>query len=169
MLRVTATKESVDSITSLINFLANLPNRVGPRQKRSIRDGVVRGFQYNFTHQAEGDGAPWASLAPMTRAQRKKLGYAEARPILVRSGEYRSSFVDLDNPSHFSEEGALPGGGLYFEEASEDWRVSILEPGIDEPVEIPPRPVTILSNESEDRLGSIIDFIWQQLDSQYVR
>jgi len=53
--------------------------------------------------EAEGPRNEWAALAEYTQAERARLGYGPNRPILVREGTYRGSFIDTDSPYYVSE------------------------------------------------------------------
>jgi hypothetical protein len=74
----------------------------------------------------------------------------------VRSGNYRRSFTDADDPDHISEEEI--GGGLWrLSEGSADYRGGLLEFGNER---TPPRPVTILGKAGEGRLETMLEQVF---------
>lgn len=108
--------------------------------RRAIRDG----FQENFDTESAG-GARWASLTPSTAADRRRQGYGPYHPILVRSGDYRSSFVDPTNPDHISKIERRSERLLIFE-GSDDFRILWHEKGTRN---MPARPALRISKGSE--------------------
>lgn len=145
------TPEARRAIDNLIEFMDSI-RRPNPLINGRVGDAVRQGFASNFLLQRSGDGRPWAPLSPFTILQRQKLGYG-ARPILVRSGDYRRSFTLGNHPEHHSEVTRTRDGWIQ-EEGSDDERVPDLEGGT---ARIPARPVTILSRRSEDDIGDTLD------------
>lgn len=149
-----------DDLDKLIRRIAN----PGPRQTRSIGDAIRRGFQDNFTTEGSASGQPWRPLAQQTIQQRIELGFAGEHPILVRTGRYRASFVQLGAPGQY-ESIRRTGGSLIVEEGSDDERADDLGLGT---FRIPPRPVTELGPRSEKRIMDTIDFMIDQLEREVI-
>lgn len=146
----------------LDRLIAKITNP-GPRQRKSISDAIRQRFQENFTRQGSGAG-PWAALRPVTVAQRIALGYPGQRPILVRSGRYRASFVQRGAPGHY--ESIQSGGGrLIIDVGSDDERAEELELGT---ANMAARPVTILDGTQEARLFDVIEFMIGQIENETV-
>lgn len=145
---------------ALIDHAQNGVNRIGVGERRMIADQVRRGFQDNFTRQRAGDGAPWAALALVTQAERRRKGFAGARPILVRTGEYRAALVNPNHPLHYSKHGPLVAG-LYLEEGAEGRLVTYHEGGTRR---MPARPATALGKAARERIGRTIDDVLQRVE-----
>lgn len=165
MIRLIAREEDVRLARRQAEFFERLPQLIGSRQRRAVQSAVARGFQRNFSSQSGGTGRPWEPLALITQAERRRQGYAGARPILVRSGRYRDSLVNPDSPDHFSEV-TQTATGIVFEEGSNSELVNFHEGGSRF---YPPRPATELSQGSEDELGRVLDWIVESLERQYAR
>lgn len=138
-------------------------SRPGNGQTRMIADGIRQRFQENFTRQGSGAGR-WAPLAPATRLDRQRRGYAGSSPILVRSGDYRQSFVGRGGDNH--ERIWQSTVGLTVEVGSNDRRGSWLERGTSK---MPARPVTLFDDGQENALTQIIDYVVGQIESQFWR
>lgn len=138
-------------------------SRPGNGQTRMIADGIRQQFAANFTRQGSGAGS-WALLASSTQLQRRQQGYAGNRPILVRSGDYRKSFVDRGGDNHESIQ--TTGFGLVIDVGSNDRRAPWLERGTSR---MPARPVALLDDGQVDNLTRIIDFVVGQIESQFWR
>lgn len=160
---------------------------------RARFEAVVRqGFDYNF--EVEGSAAgPWQDLAEMTQTEREQMllegsaglvpGFSPTHPILQRTGKYRRSWAEADDPDalvilerqsqntlfmHIGSEdprvAKLSGGGtvdVFAALASEGVSMSqdvFAEFGV-EPQHpwggIPPRPVHHLFDQFEDALGEL--------------
>jgi hypothetical protein len=104
--------------------LANPPAALADMVADVIRDG----FAANFEAERAGNGAPWATLAARTQAERRRLGFPPEHPILVRTGDYRRSFVDRNNPDHI-EESTTAGDRWTLAVGSQDYRVAWHERG----------------------------------------
>lgn len=68
-----------------------------PGTLRQVEDVVRQGFDGVFARQGSRRGA-WSPLLPTTQRDRMRRGYLPTRPILIRSGSLRNSFV---NRGHF--------------------------------------------------------------------
>ena len=83
--------------------------------------------------------------------------------MLVRTGQYKGSWVNKNHPLHYHED-FLWWGEFHMIEGSKDPRVNRLSGG-DVGDNLPPRPVAILETESFDRLDSmIIEIIEDSVD-----
>lgn len=113
-----------------------------------IEDRVRREFEYNFDNQ--GSFAPWRSLAPPTMRDRARRGYHPARPILERTGSYRTSWVDNNvGASEFR----LTPRGWQLSVGSDHWLAHWHERGTRH---MPARPVAHLGRTSLMRLDRVI-------------
>lgn len=62
---------------------------------RSQAHGIARNiFGQNFTSEGRRLGKKWQPLATRTREDRRRLGYGEAGPILVRKGSLKSKVLN---------------------------------------------------------------------------
>lgn len=138
-------------------------SRPGNRQTRMIADGIRQKFAENFTRQGDGNGS-WARLAPSTILQRRSLGYAGERPILVRSGSYRSSFTERSGNNHESIQAT--GFGLTIDVGSNDRRAIFHERG---GARLPQRSVTMLGDNQEDHLMRLVDFVVGEIEKSVWR
>jgi hypothetical protein len=128
----------------------------GAANVAKVAGAVRQGLQENFTIEGAASGARWAPLAARTVKQRRKLGFAGAHMILVRTGGYRASFGQPGAPGHVSEF-AASGGRWTWREGSEDYRAKWHELGTPK---MPARPVTrAISTAAENRIQSTFDFI----------
>lgn len=107
------TKDKFDDLERLIDRIVNMGNA----EKRKIAGGVTKAFQENFSTEGAASGNPWRPLAPRTVATRRLLDWPGSRPILKRSGNYESSFVNSSNGNHI-EEITRSGSGLIFDVGS---------------------------------------------------
>jgi len=148
------TKDTFDDAERLIDRIT----RPGNGNSRKLADGIRQQFQANFTRQGSGAGA-WAPLAPATVAQRRAQGYAGQRPILVRSGDYRRSFLERGGDNH--ERIWQSAVGLSVEVGSDDYRARELELGTSR---IPARPVTILDDNQDESLVRLIDYMVNEIE-----
>ena len=146
----------LDDLTRFIERIAN-PT---PQFTASIEDAVRVGFAANFASESAG-GAPWESLAFETMLDRAVHGFPAAHPILVRTGDYRASFVDRQNPDAYSEY-VVTGDGWTLEIGSSDSRVQDLEGGTQR---IPARPATMLSSDAENNVFATIERLISQLEN----
>lgn len=153
------TDAKFDDLERLIDKIS----RPGNGQTRAIVDGIRQRFQENFTRQGSGAGR-WAPLAPSTQLQRRAQGFAGGSPVLVRSGNYRQSFVGRGGDSY--ERVWQSSEGLTIEAGSNDRRGPWLERGTSR---MPPRPVTLLDDGQENQLATLIDFVIDQIERQFWR
>lgn len=143
----------------IAEFISRIDELIAPGQDaiRPIQQTIRAGFAFNFAAE-RGDDRPWAPLAPYTMRERRSLGFPPDHPILVRTGQYRSSFVDEGHPAHVSEWTA--GAGRWtIEEGSTDERADHLEFGT---WRIPARPVTLLGRSGEDMLITTLELLFDQ-------
>lgn len=148
-----------DDVVRLIDRIT----RPGNRQIRSIQDAARRGFQDNFTRQRSGNG-PWPALAPFTVEERRQLGFPGRRPILVRTGNLRSTYVNPNDPDHYSSVRQSPIG-LLIEEGSADEDAIFHERG---GPHLPQRSVTLLGNSAESRIFDTVQLMIDQIEREVV-
>lgn len=149
MIDLTLTNPAVlDDLTRFIDRLANPP----PSATKPVEEAVRMGFAANFASESAGDAA-WDELAFDTILDRIVQGFPGQHPILVRTGDYRSSFVDSGNGDALYEFLNM-GDGWVMEVGSSDSRVEELEGGTRR---IPARLVTILSDASENNVFAALE------------
>lgn len=137
--------------------------RPGNRQIRSIQGAVRQSFQEQFTRQSSGNG-PWPALAPRTVQERQRLGFPGRRPILVRTGALRSSFVNSGDSDHYSSVRQSPLG-LLVEEGSENEYAIHHERG---GPHLPQRSVTLMGESGERRIFDVVELMIGQLEREVV-
>ena len=115
---------------------------------RPVQQAIRDGFADNFTHERSRGGV-WPALAASTARDRERKGYGAYHPILVRTGDYRDSFVNAANPDHVSKI-ERRSGSLRIYEGSNDYRVIWHELGTRF---MPARPVLPLSSSAEQNLA----------------
>mgnify|MGYP006969396131 FL=1 len=153
-----------NAIADDLDRLIDRISRPGPRQTRHIADAIRQQFAENFTRQGSGAGQ-WARLAPSTIAQRRRLGFAGQRPILVRTGRYRASFTQRGAANHY-ETVQYRGGYTTIDVGSDDERGEWLERGTRR---MPARPVTLLGDDQSDNIMRVIDFVVRSLEREAIR
>jgi hypothetical protein len=156
-----ADPRSLAVVQELVDALERT-SRPGSRQRRAVADAVRQGLHDNFLRQASGDGPGWAPLALSTILDRQRQGYPGTRPILVRSGSYRAHFIERDDPGHV-EEFRQGSGGWSLEvgpDEGADPRVIFHEEGT---VFMPARPASMLSRSSEERIGNVLDWVYDAI------
>lgn len=151
LLPTEASRRNLDRFLDLADALS-APTR---EDMQPIQEVIRVNFAANFASES-GDDARWAPLALRTIRERISLGYPGNHPILIRSGEYRRSFVEGDHPRHFSRAEAA-GGRWLIEEGSTDKRAGTLEFGYGP---VPPRPVTLPGKRGEQRIETVIDLVF---------
>lgn len=153
------TNAKFDDLERLIDKIS----RPGNGQTRMISDGIRQRFQENFTRQASGVGN-WAPLRPATVIDRQRKGYAGNRPILVRTGALRKSFVERGGDNY--ERIWQSPLGLTVEVGSDDPRAIFHERGT---ANMAARPVTLLDDAQDDGLFRLLDFVVDQIERQFWR
>ena len=156
MIRLQPTPATSEKIAHLLRRMDAL-RQPAPADYAPIQEAIRLGFAMNFDAE-QGDDRPWFPLAKRTEDQREALGYPRAHPILVRSGDYRRSFTDADDPDHISEE-EITAGLWRLSEGSADYRGDQLEFGNER---TPPRPVTILGRRGEGRLDTVLEYVFSE-------
>lgn len=151
MIRLVATAESRNA--SELGDILRRMRQPDAEVSEGLGEAVRQGFAENFAGERAGTGKAWNPLAPSTVRERLRLGFPGEHPILVRTGQYRESFLSRSAGDHLHRL-QVAAGGWTLEEGSTDYRVPWLEGGT---VTIPERPVTILSREAKDRLGDFLD------------
>lgn len=167
-----------DDLERLIDKIA----RMGGGESRKIADGVRQAFQENFSTEGAASGAPWKSLASRTAATRQKLGWPSQRPILVRTGKYRRSFVQSGG-DHI-EQISSSGSGTTIDVGSQlasrihERGGTVTIPHMQEArggefknvgggrAFVPKRSVLELGDQQEERLVRLIDFVVNQIEKR---
>ena len=170
------TNAKFDELERLIDKIA----RPGAGETRKIADGVRQAFQENFSTEGRASGEPWKALAPRTVATRQKLGWSPRRPILVRTGKYRASFVQRGG-QHI-ESITTSGVGLQIDVGSQlanriherggvtsipslqEGRSGWMHVGGAKNVFVPKRSVLELGDAQEAKLERIIDYVIEQIE-----
>lgn len=170
------TNARFDDLERLIDKIA----RMGSGESRKIADGVRQAFQENFSTEGAASGKKWAPLSSITVATRRKLGWSPRRPILVRTGKYRRSFVRTGG-EHI-EQISTSGFGTTIDVGSQlanrihelggvtnipSWqegRRGWMHVGGATDVFVPQRSVLDLGDRQEDKLERIIDFVIEQIE-----
>lgn len=159
MIILTATEKSRQDVEELAAFFEGLGSPTVYMQQE-VGNIVRRLFGEHF--DAEGiPGAPWAELEDWTKDEREFFGFGRAHPILERTGKYRSSFTDFFSADNIQELTTRPTGWT-LELGSDDWRVTELEGGRTDPTKMEARPVTLLGESEESRIGDVLDRLFQQ-------
>ena len=155
MIRLTPTP---DSTRTLQDFFDRIDAALAPpaAELEPIRDQIRAGFARNFADEASAAG-PWAPLSRWTVLERTRLGFGPRHPILVRTGDYRASWLDPENPDHVSETRSQ-AGMIEIAEGSQDERADVLEAGS---ALVPPRPVAPLQTPDlyliEETITAMLD------------
>lgn len=137
-----------------LDKLARIPIRFEDRDIIPIQMGIVAGFAQNFDEEASG-GFPWPPLARRTLEERDIEGFPyPEHPMLVRTGRYRRSWVNLHDHLHFHRH-FVSWDSLFIEEGSSDPRVPTLSGG-DWMHSVPERPVEELDDAAINRLDIVI-------------
>ena len=122
------------------------------QQLQPVQEAIRAGFAENFDTESAG-GRPWAQLALSTVIERVLLGYPGEHPILQRSGNYRSTFVDGGNAEHISDIDYQAGMTSVFEGSANEM-VPWHEDGNDK---LPARPVLVMSSDAIDNVSNSIN------------
>lgn len=132
--------------------------RPQPSLVLEVQRAIVAEFANNFESESAG-GSRWSALAESTIIDRLQGGYG-AGPILHRSGDYESSWMDPGNPDHVSDVQALAGGWV-LEEGSQHRLAGFHEEGTNR---MPARSVSDIGSGGEERLRQAVDdFILRSL------
>jgi phage gpG-like protein len=175
------TDAKFDELERLIDRIT----RPGNSNLRKISDGVRRAFQENFTTEGAASGAPWRPLAPRTVATRQQLGWPSRRPVLVRTGRYRRSFVQPggDHIEQISS-GSLgttidvgselanrihERGGTTSIPSWQQGRSGWMHVGGGRNVFVPKRSVLGLGDRQEERLYRLLDYVIDHTERQFWR
>lgn len=76
--------------------------RLDDRSLEEIQFAIRAGLAENFDRERAG-GQRWAALAPSTVADRIRQGYGGAHPILRRSDDLATSYLDPEHSQHVSD------------------------------------------------------------------
>lgn len=144
------TAETQRDFAARIKAMVDL-TRPTPALTAIIQRAVLDGFEENFASESAG-GVRWAALSAWTIRERLSQGYGEG-PILVRSGDYRASWINEGHPHHVHEV-MDTGMGWTVLEGSEHPKAEKLEGGDGR---TPARPVAVLSAQAQDHLRREID------------
>lgn len=150
---------SDESRRDLADFLRRLDDLGNPSSAAvaSVQTAIRAGFAAMFDSEGAAGAAPWAELAEATKRERQRLGFPPAHPILLRTGDYRASFVNEGHADHVSEWSA-DGGVWRIAEGSRDYRAKYHEPGGDI---IPQRSVTRLGAGLEAQIGAALNDLFR--------
>lgn len=160
MIRLELQGDPVENLDRLLRRIAN----PGRGEVEKVADVVRQGYQGVFTNQGGASGA-WRALAPMTVIDRIEKGFAGNRPILVRTGRLRASFVQRGATDHVDDY-STTSEGWELEVGSNDERSHDLHFGTRR---IPARPIVDLSPEAEERIASVIDFVIGEMTKRELR
>lgn len=160
-LQPSANNDAFDGVAHLLDRLKNLSNS----DQANVSGAIRAGFKDNFNNEQAGDEAPWLSLSPFTIKHRRSRGFGPS-PILVQTGKYRDSFVRR-GASGSVERFRSTSKGWTLEAGSDDERVGTLEFGGTNSTGrfVPPRPVSFLGPQSEDRIFDMLDSIVDRIIS----
>ena len=143
----------------MLDWFDNLPLE-GPGQANvdAIADSVQEGFAAAFQNEGSGSGT-WAALRPRTVKDRLRRGFPGEHPILVRTGLYRSRWIERGSVDHVQEFQPTQIG-WFLRVGSQDYRAKWHEEGT---ARMPARPVRDLRDEDVDRIGRTIDWVMEQI------
>jgi hypothetical protein len=140
----------IEGIKELIERMA----KPGTQDLMRVEQAVRYGFAGNFARQGAGDSPPWAPLAPRTQRERQRAGYNPNRPILVRSGLYRTSWLSL-SPNGFRNMD-YRADGWTMSVGSGDYRVDWLNSGVPGR-NLPARPVHYLDTGQINNIAAAME------------
>lgn len=161
MIRLTTSPASDRAWRELEQMFASLAAPT-PTDIRPVQDAIREGFEDNFDGERAGDGPAWQPLALSTANERRRLGYGPYHPILVRTGDYRDSFLNPGHPDHVSEL-VITGAGWTVAEGSEEERVDWLEYGT---IHIPARPALELGRQAKERIEDALEAMFVRMFEQ---
>ena len=128
------TEESVAQLTAGVEKMGRAPTK---EEMLPVANAIRTQYQRSFDGEGSIGGARWFPLAPSTVRQRIRLGFGGTNPILVRTGGYRNSWIDPNNPNHV-EELYVGDNGWQLLVGSKDYRTAWHEHGTPH---MPARPV----------------------------
>lgn len=151
---------SDESRRDLADFLRRLDDLGDPSSAAvaSVQTAIRAGFAAMFDSEGAAGAAPWAELAEATKRERQRLGFPPAHPILLRTGDYRASFVNEGHADHVSEWSA-DGGVWRIAEGSRHELAQYHEPGTER---MPARPVTVLGPAVEAQIGAVLEQLFRE-------
>lgn len=157
-----------DPFEDLVKFVKAIV-APGQNEKRAIEDAVRAGFAENFNNESSGNNKRWRILAPRTNIDRQRRGFPTVHPILVRTGSYRASFTVAGSANSLVEEESSGGEWTMYVGSSDNRH--ILEFGgttiiQGKQVYVPPRPATILSDQAESNIASVIERVIAQIEDR---
>lgn len=165
MLSLDADKDPFETLVSFVRAIV----APGQNEKRSIEEAVRAGFAANFANESSGDGSSWTALAGRTNVDRQRRGFPTVHPILVRTGSYRASFTVPGSTNSLVEEESTGSEWTMYVGSSDNRRilefggVTIIQ---GEQVYVPPRPATILSDQAENNIASVIERVIAQIEDR---
>lgn len=117
----------------------------------AIQQAICEEFERNFTSESDA-GLSWPRLSEVTIRIRLAQGYG-AGPILVRTGDYKRSWVDPTHPAHVHE---LRQSSKHWsvEEGSEHAFTAKHELGDGK---TPARPASHVTVAGQERISRVID------------
>jgi len=143
-----------------IEDLINRWRRPTSNDLTTIERAVRYGFAGNFARQAAGDSPPWAPLAPRTRRERIFLGYNPTTPILVRSGQFRQSWLALYPVGYRIVNYAADGWTMQV--GSSDFRADLLGLGV--PARnLPARPAHYLDTGQINNIAGAVTAVQDKI------
>lgn len=158
-----------DPFAELVKFIDRIGHPTEAEQ-RIVSEPVRAGFAENIIGEHSGTGEPWPQLSGRTNVDRKRKGYPEAHPMLIRRGILTGSYLQLGRPDHVEQlESTAEGWSLTI--GSDNERAHLQEFGgrtiiNNHEAVIPPRPITILSNRTEINIGSGIEQMIESIKAQ---
>lgn len=92
MFRITISVEGEAVVDRVLAGIESRANDLGPVWPEVVR--VFQGIVQNaFDTEGATTGAPWQQLAPSTQAERRRLGFGAAHPILERTGTLKRALT----------------------------------------------------------------------------
>lgn len=143
-----------DPFAGLRQFFARL-ERPGAGEIRQVATAVAQGHQDNFSNERSGSGDVWPELSRVTVLERVQQGYPGAHPILRRSGRLRDSLVNPAHADHYQAVNRSADGWSLEVGTNVDYALD-LEVGAGR---MPARPFTDLSDEAENRIATVLEFV----------
>jgi phage gpG-like protein len=150
----------VNPFTDITKLIARL-NAPSSTDTEPVTQAIRDGFAENFAGEQTGAGLSWVPLRPFTIAERTRLGYGGAHPILVRTGSLRSSYTAQggDSVNEFTPDGS----GWVLAVGSQHPNALKHEQGEGR---VPARPVTILSPQRENTIADRVFEMIERIERQ---